>query len=305
MQRVRSFCLLSLGMAVVAGLLVGVSPSAAFAGDTPVGFYYGTDTNGPAPTGTQSPYQNPPGCSGTYGFYAGRIDSVTDPFFNITAATDASIDPGVGDNTFYDLEGPLADPNYDPTASEAGKETEATTWGQEQGEMALANWTSIYKNGFESAGLIPSFYPIIFADVESGNSGYASPPGTVVDRDVFNGFHDTVKDVTIELGTKVTQVTVWAGIYSSPGDWTQLMSGNLTPSSGSYMWTFENANSSTSDGCPSGWSIPRGLSAAPFASYATGSNCFVAWQFVVSNAEDWDQVDASRIASDYGNSTCN
>lgn len=140
---------------------------AASASDGPPGFWYGADSDGPGPLGSGVEYTMPT-CSGAYGSYVGRIDSGSDPYnkpaYSNAANSNAASGYGVGSQNYYDLAGPLADPSYNGSASEA------VSWGEYQGQLAIDNWVTFYVT---DGNLLPAL-PVIYADMESGNPGYGS-----------------------------------------------------------------------------------------------------------------------------------
>jgi hypothetical protein len=277
----------TLSVAAVTLAMVGF-PAAATAGDTPAGFYYGTDGNGinnSGPTGSSVPYKEPSPCTGDFGSYVGRIESFPDSANHEAWSNDADenaySNDGVGSQNYYVLSGPGS-----MSASEA------TTWGMDQGETALDNFYDFYnQNGAD----LP-LWPIIYADLETGGGNWTS--NTSLNRDVFNGFWDVVEETDMSIGGDT--VLIFAGAYSTDDWWSEYMSGNLN---GTIEWTAQTSTS-TPEACASNFSTSSTV-AHFFAGYGTGSQCAVAWQWVSSNPQDWDQVDAARMESDISNVLCN
>ena len=87
--------------AVAVTVMIAGAPTTALAGDSPAGFYYGTDTNHPGPNTSGPVYKltSPLACSGDYGSYVGRIETSPDSDNNETFSNDANKnanDYGVG-----------------------------------------------------------------------------------------------------------------------------------------------------------------------------------------------------------------
>lgn len=290
--------------ACAAVMLVFISTSVpAVASDSPSGFEYGSDTNGPVPASSGPVYKftSSQACSGDYGFYAGRINTVPDSAYNTTAAYDAAENwvsgQGVGAVTYIDLEGPGDD---SPAAT---TNSAAYTYGQQQGTEAVANWTSIYKNNGEGTYIPVTPYGIIFADIEQGNGGWSST--TSLNWNVLQGFISVVSGAVVSL-SKTEQVTLRAGVYAQPsgtGSWHDIMDHTMNGGSGPYMWTNQQSQYSPPGTCASGWTAST-QSATPYASYATTSYCFIAWQFALGSNQDWDQLNISKTISDYNGNTC-
>jgi hypothetical protein len=273
---------------------VGVAAT-AMAGDTPAGFYYGTDTNGfgptgPGPSGSSVPYKNPSPCDGDFGSYVGRIESFPDSdnheAWSNDANKNANSGDGVGSQNYYVLSGPDGLSGFNGTASEA------TTWGEDQGEAAINNFYDFYNQG----GVNPPSVAIIYADLETGGGGWTSNKS--LNRDVFNGFWDVVHEVAISVGNSA--VLVFAGVYATADFWNDNISGTLN---GTLEWTAQTSLSAPPP-CASGFSTSSTV-AHFYASYTSSSTCAVAWQWISSPAEDWDQVDAARMSSDVSNVSCN
>jgi hypothetical protein len=83
-----------------------------------------------------------PNCGGAYGSYTGQLNQVSSPYnvasdSNAANANQAS-GYGVGSQNSFMIAPPQSDPSYNGTA------TEATFWGESQGNAAMENWGSFY-----------------------------------------------------------------------------------------------------------------------------------------------------------------
>ena len=83
-RRVGTVALLVLVVTVV----ITLTNTAAYAGDAPTGFWYGSDGSGPAPQGTGVEYTMP-NCGGAYGSYTGQLNSVRSPY-NVASDSNAA-----------------------------------------------------------------------------------------------------------------------------------------------------------------------------------------------------------------------
>ena len=200
---------------------------AVAAGDSPPGFWYGTDSFAMPVTGT-GPYKEPV-IGGNYGGYIGMAGNWAhwqgcggELVWSATNASQAAANfstyhKGVGTAAYWFMAGPGVDPNYDGTVAEAKR------WGQRQAARTLADM-----HGAEN-------YPVVWMDVElpgnaprftpapdnGWNAVYTSPcsgqvktqhiaPG--IDRGVLDGF---AAYLTAHSSYK-------AGVYSAPPVWTAI-----------------------------------------------------------------------------------
>ncbi|HEX7994330.1 MAG TPA: hypothetical protein VF506_10435 [Streptosporangiaceae bacterium] len=275
------------------------------AGDTPPGFWYGTDSAAMPVTGT-GPYTEPV-IGGNYGGYMGMagnwahwqgcrgklVWSATNA--NQASANLSTYSKGVGTGVYWFMAGPGVDPNYNGTVSEA------TTWGQQQAARTLAD----IGTGVQ--------YPVVWMDVElPGNAPqytpapdngwknvYTSPcSGTVktqhisaaVDRAVLDGYaayltgHSSYK----------------AGVYSAPPAWRAIFgTGSAAQIPSLYEWTYTAASASLAHH-PSAWCLKGTTTCAQFfgGQHATNATALM-WQWSggggVRNAYgDFDQIDGAR-----------
>jgi hypothetical protein len=321
MRKVPRSLILGLGTAVAAGTamagsvfggsaLGGSTASAAVAapaGDSPPGFYYGTDSLPVSGTGS-APYKEPV-TGGGYGGYIGmagnwvrEVGCHTGNFLDWSSANSAQANTnytkyhiGVGTGVYWYMGGPGVDPHWNGTASEAAK------WGTQQAQWTLAAMKSLHVT-----------YPVVWADIEfpgiepapdnGWNAAYTGPcswhvrPGHAhtpvnVDRAEFNAF---ASYITGHSSYKV-------GVYSSPGVWNSIFgTGTASLIPNTYEWTYEPETSHLS-AAPVGWCL-RGSSscAAFFGGQSRSSKDALMWQWSggggVSNGHgDFDQIDVARL----------
>lgn len=284
---------------------IGGSARAPAAGDTPAGFWYGTDSFTMPVTGT-GPFTEPV-IGGSYGGYIGMAGNWAhwqgcggELVWSATNASDASANlstyhKGVGTGVYWFMAGPGVDPHYDGTVSEA------TTWGQQQATRALAdigtgvNYPVVWMD-VELPGDAPRFTP---APDNGWNAVYTSPcSGTVktqhidpaVDRAVLDGF----------AGYLTAHSSYKAGVYSAPPAWTAIF-GTGSPSKipGVYEWTY-TADTSSLAHHPSAWCLKSTSTCAHFfgGQHATDATALM-WQWSggggTSNGYgDFDQIDGAR-----------
>jgi hypothetical protein len=303
--------------AVAAGLLVGVfvtvGPSAGALvhpdGDTPKGFWYGTDSSYMSVPGP-APYREPV-IGGTYGGYLGMAGnwavwqkcSGDQVVWSATDSHDAYVNyhaygRGIGVGVYWFMAGPGVDPHYD------GSTSEAYAWGEAQAAQTLAAMAHLSS---------PDTYPIVFADVElpghapgytpaddnGWNAIYTSPcSGKVrktyiapsVDRADVNGF---AAYLTAHSSYK-------AGIYSAPSAWRSIFgTGSSATVTSYYEWTY-TANSASLSHHPVGWCLSGTSTCAQFFGGMTSANSHaVMWQWSGGGGTrngygDFDQIDRAR-----------
>ena len=254
------------------------------AGDSPPGFWYGTDSFTMPVTGT-GPYKEPV-IGGNYGGYIGMtgnwahwqgcggelVWSATDAS---QAATNFSTSRmGVGTAAYWFMAGPGVDPNYDGTVAEAKQ------WGQRQAARALAdmrgaeNYPVVWMD-VELPGNAPRFTP---APDNGWNAVYTSPcSGQVktqhiapdIDRGVLDGF---AAYLTAHSGYK-------PGVYSAPPVWTAIFGpGSASKIPGLYEWTY-TAETSSLTHHPSAWCLKSTSTCAHFFGGQHGSDATaLMWQ---------------------------
>jgi hypothetical protein len=310
------FRTLSIGLvtAIAAvGSLAGVSTasaasaaSAARAGDSPAGFYYGTDS-WPVPVTGQAPYHTPV-IGGGYGGYVGMagnwartLGCSTGNFLAWAPANSAQANVnftkyhiGIGTGVYWYMGGPGVDPRYNGTSSEA------YAWGARQAAWALA-----------AAAKLKVTYPVMWEDIElpgiapapdnGWNSVYSAPCSGVkvkpfvpisLDRADFNGF-----TAYIRAHSKFYRV----GVYSEPGIWWQIFgTGPASQIPYTYEWTYMPETAHLSQ-APSGWCLGGGAGCAAFFGGTTAASKYaVMWQWsggggVSNGIGDFDQIDVARL----------
>lgn len=278
-------------------------PAAAWAGDTPKGFWYGTDS-WPITIGGQPPYQEPV-IGGSYGGYIGMIGSWSywlkcpgsKLAWSSTNSQQANTNlagyaKGIGTGVYWFMGGPGVDPHYDGTAAEA------KSWGASQAARALSDAAN---NEIK--------FPVIFMDIElpgispapdnGWNSVYTSPcsgkvkssyiPATV-DRADFNGFWSYVTDHS----------SFAPGVYSAPSIWPKIFgTGSSSRIPHTYEWTYE-ANTRSLSHAPSGWCLKGTSTCAKFFGGVTSSSDrALMWQWsggggTYNGYGDFDQIDRNN-----------
>ena len=300
-------------LAVTAGTSAASAAPAAAArpaapsGDTPAGFWYGTDSR-PMPVTGSGPYFEP-AIGGSYGGYVGMVGNWarwqgcrssgllawSSTNFSQAAANYSRYHKGVGTAGYWFMAGPGVDPHYNGTVSEA------TTWGQQQAARALLDM-----HGTEN-------YPVVWMDVElpgnapdytpaadnGWNAIYTAPCSGVVktrhiaaavDRAVLDGFASYV----------TAHSTYRTGVYSAPSIWADIFgTGSSSKIPDLYEWTYTANTSSLSDPA-SGWCL-RGTSTCAqfFGGQSSSSSTALMWQWsggggTDNGIGDFDQIDGLR-----------
>ncbi|HEY2174466.1 MAG TPA: hypothetical protein VGH85_11725 [Mycobacteriales bacterium] len=282
------------------------SPNVAPAGDTPTGFYYGTDSDTVSGTGS-APYSEPV-IGGAYGGYIGMVGNWsrwqgcgTKFVWSATNSAQANTNfttykKGIGTGVYWFMGGPGVDPHYNGTTQEA------YAWGRAQAARAradIATFSVKYPVVFmdiEIPGNAPSFTP---APDNGWNAVYTSPcSGRVktnfvapsLDRQVFNGFSDYIKHDTSYI----------PGVYSAPGIWANIFgTGGAASIPNTDEWTYTDATASLQNP-PSGWCL-RGTSTCAhfFGGVGQSSSHAVMWQWsggggLRNGYGDFDQIDTNR-----------
>lgn len=300
--------LIALLLAVPASGVAARTATAATTGDTPPGFWYGTDSPF-MHVGGSGPYTEPV-IGGNYGGYMGMAGSwewwlnCPQKFLDWSKINSAQADTnfshyhkGVGTGAYWFMGGPGVDPNYDGSASEA------QTWGARQAARVLSDI-----KGLPSSQRVE--YPVVWMDIElpeispapdnGWNDVYTSPcSGKVrkegispsLDRADFNGFWGYIRDHSSYI----------PGVYSSPTIWGQIFgSGSASTISSTDEWTYWPETSNLGD-APSGWCLQHGAGCAQFFGGMSKSSAHaVMWQFsggggVRNGYGDFDQIDGDRV----------
>jgi hypothetical protein len=294
----------SVETAATAATRATAAPAAA-AGDSPTGFYYGTDSWPVSGVGS-APYHEPV-IGGGYGGYIGMAGNWartegcrTGNFLAWSSANSAQANTnytkyhvGIGTGVYWYMGGPGVDPHWNGTTTEASK------WGAQQAAWALA--------AMKTRAVT---YPVVWADIElpgiqpaldnGWNSVYSSPCSehvvrtsvpVSVDRAEFNGF---AAYITAHSKYKV-------GVYSSPQVWSSIFGGgtaSLIPNT--YEWTYWTETSNLSN-APSGWCLRHGAGCAQFFGGQTSASKYaLMWQWsggggVTNGHGDFDQIDFARL----------
>ncbi|MGO9080989.1 MAG: hypothetical protein ACLQDY_18410 [Streptosporangiaceae bacterium] len=279
-------------------------------GDTPPGFWYGTDSSY-IPIPGSGPYSEPV-IGGAYGGYVGMTGNWAvwqgcryqgKPRVVVWSATDAArastnfstYHKGTGTGAYWFMAGPGVDPRYNGTTSEA------YAWGQAQAARALS----------DARGHVN--YPVLFMDIElpgnapnytpaqdngwnnvytSACSGVISSPGIAarVDRADFNGF---AAYVTAHSSYRV-------GVYSAPSIWADIFStGSASSIPNTYEWTY-TADTSSLSNPPSGWCLKGTSTCAQFFGGQTSASKYaLMWQWsggggTYNGVGDFDQINGNR-----------
>lgn len=283
----RALAAAGLAAAGLAALMLAI-PTAALAGDTPPGFYYGSDTNGPGPVGSGVEYTFK-NCGGAFGNYIGRVDSANDSDnkegYSNAANANAINGYGLGSDNYYVLSG--------PTDDDATTAAEALAYGEQQGDAAMSNVSGFYNSSGVEA---PAYDPIIYADVEQYNGdGWSS---TSLNRDVFNGFFDVIDGSYVDI--QGVYYPTFVGIYTQPDIVGGILSGSVPKT---FEWTNQNSYLTYGPGeCASSWDSGS-MTAQFFMGDGQGAACAVAYQYI-SGSADYNQVDYARIVAGEDDGTC-
>jgi hypothetical protein len=297
------------GRAARTGAAAAARITAALAvgsGDSPAGFWYGTDS-WPMSVGGTGPYREP-AIGGAYGGYIGMAgnwarwlgcgDKVA---WSKTNSHQANVNHnryhlGIGTGVYWFMGGPGVDPHYNGTAAEA------RAWGQRQAAKTLSAISHAYV-----------IYPVVFADVElpgnspgispapdnGWNSVYTSPcSGRVrsyyiapsIDRAELNGF----------FAYLTSHSSYTPGVYSAPPVWSSIFgTGSASSIPALDEWTY-TANTSSLTHHPSGWCLSGSSTCAHFfGGVSRSSPHALMWQWsggggTYNGYGDFDQIDANR-----------
>jgi len=291
---------------LLAGTMTLLIALPAAAGDTPSGFWYGTDSTTTSVSGHSVPYKEP--VLGTwYGGYIGMAGNWANTtgchkivVWSGTNASQANANfashVGVGTGAYWFMGGPGVDPHYN------GSSGEAYAWGQRQAAQTLAALSHLHITypvvfmDIEIPGHAPNYTP---ADDNGWNTVYTSPcSGRVktfhipaaVDRADINGY-------TAYL---TSHSRYKAGVYSAPDIWASIFgTGSAASIPNTYEWTYESFTSSLSRH-PSGWCLAGTRTCARFfGGQTSGSRYALMWQWSGGGGSnnghgDFDQIDANR-----------
>ncbi|MBV9167648.1 MAG: hypothetical protein JO321_12885 [Solirubrobacterales bacterium] len=284
------------------------APQAASLGDTPRGFWYGSDSYYPT-VGGSAPYREPV-LGGSYGGYMGMAGSwerwlgcASFLAWSRSDAVAANINrsgygKGVGTGAYWFMGGPGVDPRYD------GSAREARAWGSRQAARVLSDIRGL------PAGQRVT-YAVVWMDIElpkiapAPDNGwtavYTSPcSGAVrkhgitpsVNRAEVNGFSRYLRAHSRFL----------PGVYSSPGNWHKIFgTGADSVISRTYEWTYRPETADLRHAA-AGWCLRvKGSRCARFfGGVNSASRYALMWQFsggggVLNGYGDFDQIDGRRM----------
>jgi hypothetical protein len=166
----------------------------------------------------------------------------------------------------------MAGPSFAPSG------LSAYNWGVRQGHWAIDDWQNWYGGGTHRMPL-----RILWADVEVGQ-GWGGTGAQ--NRDVFNGFYDTV--VAAKDGLE-------PGAYSTNVQWNEIM-GNNNSLLNTWEWTAQTSVANSPSPCPTSFS-GSGISAVFFGGQTASSPHAAIWQWSLGNA-DYDQIDSNKALPD-------
>jgi hypothetical protein len=298
-----------------AAVMIGLAavPAAAAtsgtSGDSPSGFWYGTDSFPVTVTGS-APYKEPV-IGGRYGGYIGMIgnwarsqgcgDKLAWSSANSKEANTnlARYRDGIGTGAYWFMGGPGMDPRYN------GATTEAHDWGERQAAEAVA---AIHAN------VASVKYPVVFMDVEiPGHAPGISPAPDNGWNDVYTSpCSGRVKATYVAASVDRADLSGFSyylthhssrktGVYSAPSIWADIFgTGSAADLSGVYEWTYSGDTSSLSHH-PAGWTL-RGTSTCAqwFGGVRSTSADALMWQWsggggTYNGHGDFDQIDAKTI----------
>ena len=294
-------------------LIPAAAASAAPAGDSPPGFWWGTDSFAVSVPGS-APYSMP-FLGGAYGGYIGMTGnwaywlgcSGQEHFLAFSATDNAQAHTnyvtyhrGVGSGAYWFMGGPGVDPSYNGTASEA------TAWGARQASRALADIADGHIFDYKVVWMDVELPGITPAPDNGWNSVYTSPCSGVVrqssvptslDRADFNGFANYI----------AAHSSYKVGVYSSAAVWASIFgtgSASLIPNT--YEWTYEPETTNYSGAYPYGWCLDHGSGpcAQFFGGQSSSSAHALMWQWSGGGGAtngiggfngDLDTIDGARL----------
>jgi hypothetical protein len=296
--------------AAVAMVTAGASQAATTAqaradGDSPTGFWYGTDSAG-VPVPGRAPYRMPV-IGGAYGGYIGMtgnwarwIGCGKIVVWSATNSAQANTNyrvyhKGIGTGVYWFMGGPGVDPHYNGTTSEA------YAWGEQQAARTLYDighlsvTDRVVFMDVEIPGNAPSYTPAfdngwnnVYTSACSGVIKHSGIPAAV-DRADINGF----------AAYLTTHSSYKAGVYSAPSVWTSIFgTGSFSRIPNTYEWTYLPETSSLSN-APRGWCLKSGGCAQFFGGQSSSSKYALMWQWsggggIRNGVGDFDQIDANR-----------
>ena len=275
------------------------------AGDSPAGFWYGTDSWPVTLIGGRPWHEPVKGGSPGYGGYIGMAGNWArwagcggNIAWSTADAAAANVNyrtyhEGIGTGVYWYMAGPGVDPHYNGTMAEA------SAWGAAQAAATLRAMPPLHVT-----------YPVVWMDVEQPgippaldngwDNAYTSPcsgrvatPGMApaVDRAVLDGYQAYL----------TAHSSYRAGVYSSPLIWNVIFgTGAAASIPGLDEWTYTDGTRSISP-APRGWCIPGTSTCAHFFGGVTAASPHaVMWQWsggggLSNGVGDFDQIDAAHV----------
>jgi hypothetical protein len=275
-------------------------------GDSPAGFWYGTDS-WPMKVFGPAPYSEPV-VGGSYGGYIGMTgnwaawlgcgDRVAWSSTNSRQANNNKTwhGKGIGTGVYWFMGGPGVDPHYNGTTSQA------RSWGERQAARALSDIAKLHVK-----------FPVVFADVElpgsapgispapdnGWNAVYSSPCSGKVSKNFISPAVDRA-DLDGFYAYLTSHSSYKPGVYSSPAIWGQIFgTGSAATLRGVSEWTYTGDTSSLAHP-PSGWCLrSTSVCAHFFGGVGRGDPEALMWQWsggggTFNGHGDFDQIDANR-----------
>jgi hypothetical protein len=294
------------GGALAGGALLASVGAGVARGDSPAGFWYGTDS-WPVKVSGPAPYQEPV-VGGSYGGYIGMTgnwaawlgcgDKVAWSSANSRQANNNKTwhGKGIGTGVYWFMGGPGVDPQYNGTTAEA------RSWGERQAARALSD-----------IGKLHVTFPVVFADVElpgsapgispapdnGWNAVYDSPCSGHVSKSFIAPAVDRA-DLDGFFAYLTSHSSDKPGVYSAPAIWAQIFgTGSAAALHGVSEWTYTGDTSSLAHP-PSGWCLrSTSVCAHFFGGVSRGDGEALMWQWsggggTYNGYGDFDQIDANR-----------
>ena len=291
---------------LLAGAMTLLTALTANAGDTPPGFWYGTDSSTMSVGGHAIPYLEP-ALGYWYGGYVGMVGN----WANVTnchkivvwsgtnsnqANANFSHRLGIGTGAYWFMGGPGVDPHYN------GSTGEASAWGATQAAQTLSAMSHLHIT-----------YPVVFMDIEiPGNAPNYTPASDNGWNNVYtSSCSGRVRTSYIPATVDRAEVNGYAsylsshsrykaGVYSAPDIWASIFgTGSAASIPNTYEWTYESFTSSLSHH-PSGWCLAgTGTCAHFFGGQNSNSKYALMWQWSGGGGSyngygDFDQIDTNR-----------
>ena len=290
----------------VAGTVTLLTASTALAGDSPAGFWYGTDSRTMPVSGSGIPFKEPAlgtwyggyiGMAGNWAHWAGCGKIVVWSGANSSQANaNFTHKIGIGTGVYWFMGGPGVDPHYN------GSQGEAYSWGQQQAARTLSDISQVHVT-----------YPVVFMDVEiPGNAPNYTPASDNGWNTVYtSACSGRVKSFHIPAAVDRADINGFAayltshshyraGVYSAPDIWASIFgTGSAAQIPNTYEWTYESFSSSLSHH-PAGWCLSGTSTCAHFFGGVSSSSKYaLMWQWSGGGGSsngigDFDQIDGNR-----------